>query len=64
MSTAIIMDGFDTKLIGSLFAQPAFAKAYGLLQPDGSYQIPAPWQSGLANGSNVGQLFGLIIGEP
>jgi MFS family permease len=61
MSGALIMDGYDLKLIGSLFAQPAFQKAYGHQQPNGSYQIPAPWQSGLTNGSNVGQLFGLLI---
>ena len=61
MSTALVMDGFDTKLMASLFAQPAFAKQYGKLQPSGSYQVPAPWQSGLNNGSNVGQLIGLSI---
>jgi MFS transporter, SP family, general alpha glucoside:H+ symporter len=62
MSTALVMDGYDTKLIGSLFAQPAFQKAYGQLQANGLYQIPADWQTGLNNGSNVGQLFGLVIG--
>lgn len=62
MSTALVMDGFDTKLVGSLFAQPAFTATYGRVQPTGSYQIPAPWQSGLTNGSNVGQLLGLVIG--
>jgi SP family general alpha glucoside:H+ symporter-like MFS transporter len=61
MSTALVMDGYDFKLIGSLFAQPAFAKAYGVLQSDGTYQIPAAWQTGLNNGSNVGQMIGLLI---
>ncbi len=28
MSTALVMDGYDTKLIGSLFAQPAFQQTY------------------------------------
>lgn len=49
------------KLIGSLFAQPAFRKAYGEHLPNGTYQISAPWQSGLTNGSNVGQMIGLTI---
>lgn len=61
MSTAVVMEGYDTKLIGTLFAQPAFQKAYGQLVKPDSYQISAPWQAGLSNGSAVGQLFGLLI---
>lgn len=61
MSTAIVMEGYDTKLIASLFAQPAFQKHYGHLQADGSYQISASWQAGLTNGSAVGQLCGLLV---
>lgn len=29
LSTAIIMEGYDTKLIGSLKTQPAFMRRYG-----------------------------------
>lgn len=29
--------------------------------PDGDYLIPAPWQSGLQNGTAVGQIFGLWL---
>jgi SP family general alpha glucoside:H+ symporter-like MFS transporter len=54
MSTAVVMEGYDTKLIGTLFAQPAFQKAYGKLVRADSYQISAPWQAGLSNGSTVG----------
>jgi MFS transporter, SP family, general alpha glucoside:H+ symporter len=61
MSTAVIMEGYDTKLIGTLFAQPAFQKAYGQLAKADSYQISAPWQSGLSNGESVGILLGLLI---
>lgn len=61
MSTAVIMEGYDSKLIGTLFAQPAFQKAYGEHVKGDSYQITAPWQSGLSNGSAVGQLCGLLI---
>jgi SP family general alpha glucoside:H+ symporter-like MFS transporter len=62
MSAALIMDGYDTKLISSLIALPAFQKAYGVRQANGSYQISAPWQSGLTNGSNSCQMIGLVIG--
>lgn len=61
MSTAVVMEGYDTKLIGTLFAQPAFQKAYGELVRADSYQISAPWQAGLSNGSTVGQLLGLLL---
>ncbi|TKA78238.1 hypothetical protein B0A55_04787 [Friedmanniomyces simplex] len=61
MSASLIMDGYDLKLIGSLFAQPAFQKSFGHRQPNGTYQVSAPWQTGLNNGSNVGQMFGLLI---
>ncbi len=49
------------QLIGSLFAQPAFNETYGELRTNGKYQISAPWQSGLNNGSNIGQIIGLLL---
>lgn len=61
MSTAIIMEGYDTKVIGTLFAQPAFQKAYGQQVKGDSYQISAPWQAGLSNSSAIGQLLGLLM---
>jgi SP family general alpha glucoside:H+ symporter-like MFS transporter len=61
MSTAVIMEGYDTKLIGTLYAQPAFQKAFGNLVKGDKYQISAPWQAGLSNGSIIGQLAGLLI---
>lgn len=59
MSTALVIEGFDGKILGSLYAQPTFQKAYGQLQKNGSYQITAAWQAGLNNGSGVGGIFGL-----
>jgi MFS transporter, SP family, general alpha glucoside:H+ symporter len=44
VSASCLMDGYDLKLIGLLFAQPQFNKAYGKLQPNGKYQISAAWQ--------------------
>ena len=61
LSTAIIMEGYDMKLIGSLNAQPAFKQRYGKLLPDGHYEIPAPWQAGLSNGATIGSLIGLYL---
>jgi SP family general alpha glucoside:H+ symporter-like MFS transporter len=61
MSTAVIMEGYDTKLIGTLFAQPVFQRTFGQEVKPGSYQISAPWQAGLSNGSTAGQLGGLLL---
>ena len=61
LSTCVIMEGFDITLIASLFAYPAFQEKFGVLQPDGSYQLTAAWQSGITNGMLVGQVIGLFI---
>ncbi|CVL13650.1 related to transporter (major facilitator superfamily) [Fusarium proliferatum] len=61
LSTAIIMEGYDMKLIGSLNAQPAFTRRYGHQLPNGDYQITAAWQAGLSNGASVGSLIGLYL---
>ncbi|KAK6530267.1 hypothetical protein TWF694_003629 [Orbilia ellipsospora] len=61
MSTAIIMEGYDVVLMGSFYAYPSFNKKYGQLQPDGTYQLSAAWQSGLSNGTSIGAIIGLMI---
>ncbi|KAK9481651.1 hypothetical protein V1527DRAFT_493419 [Lipomyces starkeyi] len=55
------MEGYDTKLVGSLFAQLAFRKRYGAQLPNGSYQISASWQAGLSKGPSIGSLIGLFM---
>ena len=47
--------------MGSFFAFPPFAKKYGKPISDGSYQVPAGWQTGLMDGSQVGSMIGLAI---
>ncbi|KAL6352182.1 hypothetical protein LRP88_14626 [Fusarium phalaenopsidis] len=61
LSTSIVMEGFDLGLIGSFFAFPQFTNKFGEQQPDGSYQVPSEWQSGLTNGSLCGQILGLMF---
>jgi MFS transporter, SP family, general alpha glucoside:H+ symporter len=61
LSTAVVMEGYDVVLMQSFYAFPEFAKRYGVQQPDGTYQITAPWQSGLSNGANVGEILGLFL---
>ncbi|KAK9423814.1 putative Major facilitator superfamily (MFS) profile domain-containing protein [Seiridium unicorne] len=61
LSTAIIMEGFDLILLNSLFGFPSFKEKFGNLQPNGTYELTAAWQTGLSNGVLVGQIMGLFI---
>ena len=62
LSSALVMEGFDTSLIGGLISFPAFQKKYGKPNPDGNgYNLTAPWQAGLSNGTLVGEIFGLFL---
>lgn len=55
------MEGYDVNLLQGLFAFAPFQRRYGEQQPDGSYQLTAAWQAGLANGAAVGEILGLFI---
>lgn len=48
-------------LLNSLYAYPPFQRKFGQIQPDGTYQLTAAWQSGLSGGSQAGQIIGLFI---
>lgn len=41
-------------------AFPPFNSKYGELQPSGSYQVPARWQTGISNGAQCGEIIGLL----
>lgn len=61
LSLAIIMEGYDTALLGSFYGYPVFQERFGVRLGDGSYQVTAPWQSGLQNGAQVGEILGLMV---
>lgn len=61
LSTCVIMEGFDLVLLNNLYAYPPFQRRFGELQPDGSYQLTADWQSGLSGGNQAAQIIGLFI---
>jgi SP family general alpha glucoside:H+ symporter-like MFS transporter len=55
-------EGYDTSLLGSFYAQPAFQLHFGnRIAADGTHQISAPWQAGLSNGAAVGEIIGLML---
>jgi SP family general alpha glucoside:H+ symporter-like MFS transporter len=56
ISTCIAMEGYDVCLLSNFYAFPQFNRKYGELLADGTYQVPAPWQAGLSNGVNVGEM--------
>jgi MFS transporter, SP family, general alpha glucoside:H+ symporter len=61
LSLALVMEGYDTALLGAFYALPQFQEKYGRRLPDGSYQLTAAWQSGMNGSGAVGSLFGLYI---
>ena len=61
LSTAIVMEGYDTLLLANFFALPSFNNKFGIYDPvTKSYQISAAWKSGLTNGASVGEILGLF----
>lgn len=53
-STAIIMEGYDTNLIGNLYAFPQFKNRWGdQVDPEGGMLISARWQTLIGN---IGQV--------
>ncbi|KAJ5752653.1 hypothetical protein N7520_009570 [Penicillium odoratum] len=62
ISMSIIMEGYDTILIGSLYAYPSYARRFGDLDPStGQYQISAKWQSAMGSGPQVGAIIGALV---
>lgn len=60
----IIMDGYDSNLITNLYGLPSFQRKYGKALGDGTWYIPAPWQTALAMSSPVGRVVGGAIQGP
>lgn len=61
ISTCIAMEGYDVCLVNNFYAFAPFNQKYGVQLADGTYQVPAPWQAGLSNGANVGEIIGLFL---
>lgn len=61
VSMTLIMEGYDTQLIGSFFGYPSFQKKYGNYYPGVGYQLSGPWQIALGLSSGVGSIFGVFF---
>lgn len=62
LSTALIMEGYDTNLLNSLYAMPAFKEKYGEAVPNSDdHEIPSRIQITLSMCVNVGEVLGLAL---
>ncbi|CAH6722835.1 maltose permease Mal31p [[Candida] jaroonii] len=62
LSTALIMEGYDTNLLNSLYAMPAFKEKYGQPVPNSDdHEIPSNIQITLSMCVNVGEVLGLAL---
>lgn len=60
-SMLIVMESYDGAFIGSLYAQQTFNKRFGEPAGDGTYQVPARWQTALTVTGNIGNILGVFI---
>ncbi|EFX01607.1 alpha-glucoside:hydrogen symporter [Grosmannia clavigera kw1407] len=61
-SACVVMEGYDTILIGNFFAYPMFAAKYGqFIDTHGQHQLTAAWQAALGNSSSVGCFLGVFL---
>ncbi|KAL4812421.1 general substrate transporter [Aspergillus spinulosporus] len=60
ISMSIIMEGYDTNLIGNFYAYPEFKVHFGQEYAHG-YEVPGEWQSALGAGGNAGCILGAFL---
>jgi SP family general alpha glucoside:H+ symporter-like MFS transporter len=61
VSASIIMEGYDTTLIGSFYGYPAFREKYGEFHGGtAGWQLSAPWQTGISDIQAVGNIIGAL----
>ncbi|KAK5074412.1 hypothetical protein LTR64_006444 [Lithohypha guttulata] len=66
ISCCVIMEGYDTNLLGNFYAYPSFQIKYGnpvpvTEQTPSGYSLTAAWQTGLGQGAGIGSIFGTIL---
>lgn len=66
ISLAVIMEGYDTYLLGNFFALDTFARKFGTPTGDvvdgrPTYEVRANWQTALSTGTAAAQIIGLFI---
>ncbi|KAI0393549.1 general alpha-glucoside permease [Xylariaceae sp. FL0594] len=59
LSSCLIMEGYQTSVVGSYLSYPAFTDRFGVVAPNGKHVIQASWQNGISGATNVGEIIGL-----
>ncbi len=65
LSLAVVMEGYDTWLLGNFYAMHSFASKFGhpaaIVDGEQTYQVDVTWQNALGNGTATAQIIGLFI---
>jgi SP family general alpha glucoside:H+ symporter-like MFS transporter len=62
VSMSIIMEGYDTILLGNFLGFPGFQRQFGVYGgPQAGYQVEAKWQSAMGGGSTAGSILGAFL---
>jgi SP family general alpha glucoside:H+ symporter-like MFS transporter len=61
VSSSIIMEGYDTTLIGSFYGYPMFQKKYGEYTAASGWQLTTRWMTGIGDIQSVGNLIGAML---
>lgn len=61
VSFAIVMEGYNTMVITSVFAYPSFQEKFGVPDGNGGYVVEAKWQTVLSASISIGGLIGSLI---
>lgn len=64
VSTTLVMEGYDTAILGAFFALPIFKEKFGSQGADGSWEISVSWQVGLTLCYIAGEIVGLQLTGP
>ncbi|ORX36696.1 alpha-glucoside:hydrogen symporter [Kockovaella imperatae] len=63
ISLCIIMEGYDTALLGSITGLPIFRQKYGKYSGNAAdgYQLEPAWQTAIGQASTVGNIIGIFV---
>lgn len=65
LSLAVVMEGYDTWLLGNFYGMRAFTRKFGepagIVDGEQKYEVNVTWQNALGNGTATAQIIGLFI---